>query len=235
MHNWWHHCLYCLEAGRGDRALDIYDSVLHNEQSEPVALEMLDAAALLWRLYLEGDDRPGERWQVLADAWEPTMQPPFHSFNDMHAMMSYVGAGDFTRADGLIASRERYVGEDHPGVTNHWMTARVGLPVCKAILAFGRGEYGVAVDLLYPIRTHVNDIGGSHAQRDAVQRTLLEATLRAGRSDLARALVSERIGVKPTSPYNWLKQAELARQRGDAAAEAAAHARAQDLAASASL
>ena len=163
------------------------------------------------------------------------MEPPFYSFNDMHAVMSYVGAGDLARAEALIASRERYVAEEHPGVTNHWMTARVGLPVCRAILAFGRGHYGQAVDLLYPIRTHVNDFGGSHAQRDAVAAHAARGDAPGRPVDLARALVSERIAVKPTSPYNWLKQAELARQLGDAAAAATATTRAQDLVASVTL
>ena len=34
---------------------------------------------------------------------------------------------------------------------------------------------------LLPIRTRVHEFGGSHAQRDAVERTLLEAAIRAGR------------------------------------------------------
>jgi hypothetical protein len=107
------------------------------------------------------------------------------------------------------------------------MTARVGLPVCQALLAFGRAEYDRVVDLLYPIRGRVNEFGGSHAQRDAVYKTLVEAALRGGRPALARALVSERLNVRPCSPYNWLKQAELARALGDEAAAVAAaqHAR----------
>ena len=75
--------------------------------------------------------------------------------------MSYVGAGRFAAAEELIADRERYVAEPHPGVTNQAMTARVGLPVCKAIVAFGKSRYGQAVDLLYPIRTYVNEFGGA--------------------------------------------------------------------------
>jgi hypothetical protein len=229
VHNWWHYSLYSLEAGREDIAVRIYDSVLHNDESAGAALEMLDATALLWRLYLEGDESQGARWAALARAWEPKMQPPFYSFNDMHAVMAYIGSGDLARAEALIADRERYVGTAHRGVTNHEMTSRVGLPVCKAMLAFGRGNYARAVELLYPIRQRVNEFGGSHAQRDAVYRTLLEAALRAGQHAVARSLVSERCSVRPTSPYNWLKQAQLARALGDEAAAATAKLRADAL------
>ncbi|TMR05503.1 tetratricopeptide repeat protein, partial [Nonomuraea turkmeniaca] len=132
-------------------------------------------------------------------------------------------------AEKLIASREAYVLEPRRGVTNRDMTLRVGLPVCRAIVAFGRGDYASVVDLLYPIRHRVNEFGGSHAQRDAVQKTLLEAALRAGARDVARVLVSERINVRPCSPYNWLKQAALADVLGDRAAAAAARLRAGEL------
>lgn len=226
VHSWWHYCLYALETGDVARVLAIYDAVLADGQS---CMELLDAAALLWRLHLEGSDQHA-RWRALADAWPARVAEPFYAFNDMHAVMSYVGAGRVGEAEKLIAAREAYVAEPRPGVTNREMTLRVGLPVCRAIVAFGRGEYEAAVELLLPIRHRVNEFGGSHAQRDAVQRTLLEAALRAGRREVARVLVSERIGVRPCSPYNWLKQAALADTLGDAAVAAVARDRAGDLA-----
>jgi tetratricopeptide (TPR) repeat protein len=227
-HNWWHYCLYLLEAGAVERALEIYDAVLHNERSEGVALEMLDAAALLWRLYLEGLDQTG-RWRALAEAWEPKVAEPFYAFNDMHAVMAYVGSGRLGVAEQLIAERERWISEPHRGVTNHEMTAAVGIPVCKGIVAFGKERYAEVVERIHPIRYRIHEFGGSHAQRDAVQRTLLEAAIRSGRAELARSLLSERIGVKPHSPYNWLKAAQLARSLGDQGAASVAEQRVRAL------
>jgi hypothetical protein len=109
------------------------------------------------------------------------------------------------------------------------MTARVGLPVCQALVAFGRGDHDRVVDLLYPIRHRINEFGGSHAQRDAVQKTLLEAALRGGRTGIARVLVSERVNVRPCSPYNWLKHAALTESLGDHAAAAVARHQATEL------
>ncbi|MFI6901671.1 tetratricopeptide repeat protein [Nonomuraea sp. NPDC050394] len=225
VHTWWHYSLYALEAGDTGRALEIYDAVLAGGRG---AMELLDAAALLWRLYLEDDVRH-ERWQALADAWAPKAGEAFYAFNDMHAVMAFTGAGRLREADKLIADRGRYLAEPRPGVTNQEMTARVGLPVCRAIVAFGRGAYETVVDLLYPIRHRINEFGGSHAQRDAVQKTLLEAALRGGRTDVARVLLSERIGVRPCSPFNWLKQGALAERLGERAAAAAARLKAGQL------
>ncbi|SHN42443.1 tetratricopeptide repeat protein [Cryptosporangium aurantiacum] len=229
VHNWWHYGLYAIEAGDRNRALDIYDTVLHGPKSSGVSLELLDAAALLWRFALAGDPQP-ERFADLVEPWQQRTATAFYAFNDAHAVMAYVGAGRFDLAEALIADRVAWLRTPHPGVSNQEMTARVGLPVCQALLAFGRGEYDTVVDLLYPIRGHVNEFGGSHAQRDAVYKTLIEAALRAGRLAIARSLVSERLNVRPCSPYNWLKQSELARALGDEAAAVAAGERAAALA-----
>jgi tetratricopeptide (TPR) repeat protein len=232
VHNWWHYGLYALEAQNVGRALEIYDTVLHGPKSTGVAMELLDAAALLWRLELAGVGEP-RRMAELAEGWQPIMAEPFYSFNDAHAVMAYVGSGQFVLAEGLIANRVEWLRTAHPGVSNHEMTARVGLPVCQALLAFGRGQYEQVVELLYPIRGRVNEFGGSHAQRDAVYKTLVEAALRSGRAPLARALVSERLNVRPCSPYNWLKQAEVARALGDEGAAVAAGRHAEALVADA--
>ncbi|MGW7486575.1 tetratricopeptide repeat protein [Streptomyces sp. NPDC054786] len=224
VHNWWHYALYTLELGDTARVLEIYDSALHHDASAGVAMELLDAAALLWRLYLAQDEQSA-RWARLADAWESRQDGPHYAFNDAHAVMAYVGAGRFAQARRLVQDRENWVAAESGG-SNRAMTAEVGLPVCRALIAYGQQEYGRAVDQLLPVRHRLNTFGGSHAQRDAIQRTLVEASLRAGRADLARTLLSERIHLRPVCPYNWSAKARLEEQLGDPARAAAARARA---------
>ncbi|WTW93012.1 tetratricopeptide repeat protein [Streptomycetaceae bacterium NBC_01309] len=228
VHNWWHYALYAIEAGDTERALAIYDAALHNEESEGLAMELLDASALLWRLLLAGEDE-SERWSRLADAWAARRDGPFYAFNDVHAVMAYLGAGRVGEAETLVGDRQTWLAAPHPGMSNHAMTEEVGVPVCRALIAFAQGRYDQTVDLLLPLRHRLNTYGGSHAQRDAVQKTLLEAAIRAGRDDLARTLLSERIGVRPSSPYNWLTRARLAERLGQAAEAAAARDRAGKL------
>ncbi|PBC80407.1 MULTISPECIES: tetratricopeptide repeat protein [unclassified Streptomyces] len=231
VHNWWHYALYTLELGATDRVLEIYDSALHHGASAGAAMELLDAAALLWRLYLAQEEQSA-RWARLADAWESRQDGPHYAFNDAHAVMAYVGAGRFSQAQRLVRDREDWLAAEG-GVSNRAMTADAGLPVCRALIAYGRQDYGRAVDLLLPVRHRLHTFGGSHAQRDAIQRTLVEASLRSGRADLARTLLSERIQLRPVCPYNWSAKARLEEQLGDPARAAAARARAATQAAAA--
>jgi tetratricopeptide (TPR) repeat protein len=224
IHNWWHYALYALEAGHEDRALEIHDVALLNADNAGLSLTLLDATALCWRLLLEGRIER-ERFEAQAELWKKKVEPAFYAFNDMHMVMAFVGAGQEAEAAGLIASRERWLAKE-PGesISNVQMTRRIGLPVCKAILAFGREQYSQVIEHLFPIRRHLHEFGGSHAQRDAVLRTLVEATLRAGQHTLAQNILSERISVRPKSPYNWLKQAQLMDQLGQSAKAALARA-----------
>jgi len=230
VHNSWHYALYLLQGNDVAEALGVYDKVLHHAGSQDVALELLDATALLWRLRLEGIG-VGGRWQPLAQAWARLLTPGFYPFNDMHAIMAFVGAGDLARAEEVVTVLERVTAEGDPSTTGWQMTSGVGLPVCRSLLHFGRGSYRRVLDELMPIRTRVHEFGGSHAQRDAVERTLLEAAIRASRTDLALALVSERLAVRECNTYAWSKQAGLLAATADRSGAAAAAARAGELAA----
>jgi tetratricopeptide (TPR) repeat protein len=224
VHNFWHKALYLLDLEAYDSVLDIYDHHLHNKGSQGVALEMLDAASLLWRLYLEGRDER-ERFSNLADAWEvwysgrgrgrestrstETTEPDhagrdsFYVFNDCHAIMALVGAGRIDEARAIVADLGHAAGRDDDTIlTNASVIRRVGLPVSRAIVAFAEGGYGQVVDELLPIRNELAAFGGSDAQRDVVQRTLLEAALRDGQLSLARNLINERLTLKPGSNFN---------------------------------
>lgn len=205
-HNWWHASLYHLDLDRIDRVLAIYDERIRPAPSE-VQLEMLDAVALLWRLHLRGID-VGDRWRELADAYERTSEDGFYVFNDMHAMMTYVATDRRDAAARVLAAAERVA---QGGGTNARMTRAVGLPIVRAVEAFGQARYDEAVDLLMPVRYHAHAFGGSHAQRDIVHRTALESAHRAGRHALAHALAAERTALKPHCPFSWTLR-ERARQ-----------------------
>lgn len=210
VHLWWHLGLYHLEQGSIDRVLDIYDRYVHHDASDGVPLEMLDASAMLWRLHLDGIDT-GTRFADLATAWAANLDgvESWYTFNDVHAVMAFVGAG---RLDDATAVVDRLAADlDAPAWrSNHRMTADVGLPASRALVAFGEGRYGDAVDTLWPIRRTFHHFGGSHAQRDALERTLLEAAVRADRTALAERLVSERLALRPTGRFALDRSQHLA-------------------------
>jgi hypothetical protein len=56
------------------------------------------------------------------------------------------------------------------------------------------------VGLLRPVRSHAHRFGGSHAQRDLIDLTLLAAAEHAGDRPLAAALAAERVALRPASP-----------------------------------
>jgi tetratricopeptide (TPR) repeat protein len=225
-HNWWHYALYTLEAGQSERALHIHDSVLFTETQADVALQLLDATALCWRLHLEGHD-VSARFKKHAELWKSKTEPAFYAFNDMHVAMAFVGAGFEREAEMFITNRERWLDSQLDAtVSNVQMTKDIGLPVCKAVLEFGRENYKGVVNHLYPIRHRLHEFGGSHAQRDVVLMTLVEAALR-GNDKRAKEILNERFEVKARSPYNWLKQATLLEQLGEGLGSAAAKETAQ--------
>jgi tetratricopeptide (TPR) repeat protein len=211
-HNWWHLALYHLDLGEVARVLDLYDRSIRPKPST-VAMEMVDACALLWRLELR-DVHVGARWKELADAWEPTVEDGYYAFNDAHAAMAFIGDGRAVALQALLRPLERRAaGTD----TNAAMTREVGLPLTRALQAFAAHDYGRTVDLLLPLRPIAHRFGGSHAQRDLISLTLIESALRGGQGRLARALAAERRALKPSSPSSWQLWGRALQGLGDAA------------------
>jgi tetratricopeptide (TPR) repeat protein len=194
-HNWWHLALYYLERGEYDRVLGLYDASIHPAPTG-IAMELLDAAALLWRLHLRGVET-GRRWVDIADSYAPMAEDGFYPFNDMHAVTAFVATGRWDEAQKLLSTLDARAGDPDSGGQ---LIREVGLPVARAIEAFGRGDYATTVDLLRRVRLVAHRFGGSHAQRDMLDLTMIEAALRDGQSDLADAFANERLARKPDSP-----------------------------------
>jgi len=195
VHLWWHLALYHLELGEIDEVLALFDGPIHGERSTMV-LDMIDASALLWRLHLRGID-VGRRWATVADGWEPIARAGNYAFNDVHAVMAFVGA---QRPDAIAAVLETQQRVMQGNDDNEAFTREVGHPLALAIKAFGQARYDDTVRLIRQVREIAHRFGGSHAQRDLLDLTLIEAALRAGQRPLATALCAERLTTRGHSP-----------------------------------
>ena len=206
VHIWWHWALYFCDQRRWDRVLDVYDSRIRRPEST-VVMELLDASALLWRLKLYDVDL-GDRWNNLATAWQARIDEAWYVFNDMHAMMAFTGAGRFDLARRLVDVLRVTAAEP---TENGVVTRAVGLPVAEGLLAYAEKHYAEATVRLGSVRTIAARAGGSHAQRDVLAQTLLAAAEQGGQLALARALLNERLSLRPNSLLNqrWMDRVVL--------------------------
>ena len=169
-HGHWHVALFHLSCGHVGRALGLYDERVRAGHSDDIS-DLIDATALLWRIELAGG-ATGPRWSELATAWDARIEDRFCSFNDLHAMLAFVGARDRDRArrlEQVLESGARL--PSRHGDT----TRRLGLSAARALSAFGRGDDGLAITLLASLPSRAQRLGGSHAQRDVFALTIRSA------------------------------------------------------------
>jgi hypothetical protein len=212
-HLWWHLALFRLESLDDVGVLRLVDAHLAGEALQ-VTLQRVDAAALLWRLHLLGVP-VRERAAALAAQWDlADTSAGYYAFNDVHALLVLLMADDAARAEHWLARcAEHAMALDESHRSNHAMAREVGAPLMRALLAFHRGEADAAATALYAVRDKAQRFGGSHAQRDLVDQTLLAAAgMGTETRALGRALLNERRLAKPVSPLtrHWAGKLQLA-------------------------
>ncbi len=213
-HNWWHLALLYLDRGDVGQVLKLYDEKVRPNPDSQVILEGVDASALLWRLHLEGVE-VGDRFEALAAAWQRAGEDAIYAFNDLHAIMAFLGAGRGADAERTLKAMRGAIAR---GGDNGYMTRKVGLPLAEAFVAFEAGRYGEAVEKIAATRGVAQRFGGSHAQRDILTLTALHAALRGGFANTAEAFAAERLAHKPQSPW----AGRLSRQARELSAKARA-------------
>lgn len=205
VHNWWHLALFHLDRDEIDETLALFDGPIHGARSR-LMLDLVDASALLWRLRLLGID-VGERWSSVAECWRGAGRPGLYSFNDLHALMAWIGAGqDAMAQDWLAAQAELDAARigDQAAVGD-----AIGAPLMRAIADLEAGRSAAATETLRSVRPIAHGFGGSHAQRDLLDLTLIAAASRAGHTPLARGLINERLVRKPDSAITRRLRARL--------------------------
>ena len=166
-HCHWHLALFHLALGRPDRALAVHDQHIRGNGSCEVS-DLIDASALLWRAELAGADA-GPRWAGLSAAWSAHIDDAYCSFNDIHAILAFVGARDWQHAQRLV---DRLLHSAAQPTRHGQMTRLLGLDACRALLAYGCGDHASVLQLLSGLPVSAYRLGGSHAQRDVLQLTL---------------------------------------------------------------
>jgi tetratricopeptide (TPR) repeat protein len=200
VHQWWHAALYLIELGELDEVLALYDAHI-KPGAEAQILDLVDAAALLWRLELLGVSL-GERWRELSPRWSRHARDHVLAFNDVHIALTLAAAGEDAAAAQLEESVARYAAGG--AGTNAKVSAELGLPLIRALRAFQNGDYNQTVAILAPIFTRLAPVGGSNAQRDLFIQTLGLAAFKAGADDVAQSVRAERRRLKAGTPRAWL-------------------------------
>jgi hypothetical protein len=172
-HMLWHRALFLLELGRKAEALVLYDTAMRAEQTDDFR-DIANAASLLQRLELAGLS-VANRWEELADKAERRIADRQLAFADLHYMLALLGAGRMSSARQLAAGMTAA-----DGGYNAELSREIASPAAEALVAFAAGDHAAAVMLLGPVMPFLQQIGGSHAQRDVFEQIWLESLVRSG-------------------------------------------------------
>ena len=204
-HLTWHQALFLLANGRRADALALHDETIRpgaDEHGDALGA-VADGASLLWRCRLHdtvaGGHAEDPGWRAIAEVAEQAFPRPGTAWVDVHRAMALAALGDEVGLgnllDGLNQAAER----------GHTTAGTVVAPVVEALSAFGQGDYETAAKGLSAVRDLLVTLGGSNAQRDVFEETLVEARLRAGQTEQAMALLKERLdrGATARDLFRW--------------------------------
>jgi len=172
-HNAWHLAMFDAEEGNVASALGILDAWLLPASARS-PLDACDAAALLWRLAIDGADH-GARWRRVSDAFERTVTPGFWPYVDLHAALAHVSAGKQARAQRLAQAVERCA---QGGSYAASRARHITLPGLRALGAWAGGRYGEAARLLLDLQPFLGGAGGSRVQLELFKSIGQEAVRR---------------------------------------------------------
>jgi Flp pilus assembly protein TadD len=183
----WHLALCALETGDIDEALRLcHDEFAPGTTNGPPPMAMIDTAEFLWRWELAGHPRDHAGWRKALEHASATLPRSGNGIVDMAVVLALAVMGD----EAALAARVRQM-EDL--ATEGRYPPGPYVPVlARAFAAFEKQDFPTAIDALEPFATESERIGGSRAQHDLIDFTLLKAYLNVGRMDDVRRMLRER-------------------------------------------
>jgi hypothetical protein len=165
-----------------------------------------DGTSLLWRLMLDGEPVAAADLDELAAFAAERFPGTTAHFHELHCLMAWAAAGDWTRFETRLADlRARAAsGTLPPGA--------VAPALAEGFAAFVRGDFAGAARAIEPFVDDICRCGGSHAQQDVWEETLVAAWIRAGEPEKARHALERRLAHRPSPrAEQWLARARGAK------------------------
>ncbi len=183
----WHLALGHLEAGNSAAAYQLFTEAFSPDvHSGPPRGKVNDAVSFQWRWELAGHPRVAEAWRMIHGLANSVAPRAGVAFSDMHIALAQVVEGE----DAALEARRRQM--DELARTGRYPSGSIVPAISRGFAAFERRDFSAAIDALEPIAGELERIGGSRAQLDVVEFTLLKAYLGAGRPDDARRMLNGR-------------------------------------------
>jgi len=195
----WHQAMFALHEGRYAEALALFERDIF-PASNPRST-MTDGTALLWRVRLDAASPAALPWRALADIAGRVSRPGY-LFGECHAALAYAACGDQAALEKLMDGLRALDAKGNP------IAGRVVLPLVQGTAAFAAGDHAGALAHFEPVEHEMHRIGGSHAQWELFEETMVACYLELARYDDALRLVRRRLA-RRASPRDqkWLARA----------------------------
>lgn len=196
----WHLALLKLAKGDDEHALALYDKHIAPRVSlAPPILVISDGASLFWRMELiNSASRPSA--DELIDYVRTSLPHATHPFIDVHCVMAAALAEDHDLIDQRLQELQN-LHQDGRLAAGELIPA-----LCRILRAFAHQDYDEVIATLAPRLNEIVCFGGSKAQREVFEDTLVVAYLRSGRKNDAAALLRQRLERRPSErDSQWMK------------------------------
>jgi tetratricopeptide (TPR) repeat protein len=183
----WHLTLFEIQAGNWTEALRLYrDAIALDRHSGGPQQKVSDGASFLWRSELAGHPRDAAAWRALHGYAKSALPKPGNGLADLHVILAQAVMRDEAAPEARARQIEA-LARDGRYPSGSYLPA-----LARGFAAFERGDFAGAIDALAPLAGENERVGGSRAQHDLIEFTLLRAYLGANRLSEAQHLLGAR-------------------------------------------
>jgi tetratricopeptide (TPR) repeat protein len=183
----WHLSLFEIQAGNWTEASRVYrDAIAFDRHSGGPQQKISDGAAFLWRSELAGHPRDEAAWRALHGYANSALPRPGSGLADLHVILAQA----VMRDEAALETRTRQM--EAMAQEGRYPSGSYLPELARGFAAFELGDFSSAIAALAPLAGENERIGGSRAQHDLIEFTLLRAYLGANRLGEARQLLEMR-------------------------------------------